>query len=56
MINNSLTPSPFAFAKLKALQAAVKQLESLPTACKAFSLANAKGKGVDELVIRSSDD
>jgi hypothetical protein len=31
-------------------------LECLTAACKAFSLANAKGKGVNELVIRSLDD
>ncbi len=30
--------------------------ECLTAACKAFSLANAKGKGVDELVIKSLDD
>ncbi len=30
--------------------------ECLTAACKALSLANAKGKGVDELVIRSFDD
>jgi hypothetical protein len=31
-------------------------LECLTAACKAFSLVNAKGKGIDELVIRSLDD
>jgi hypothetical protein len=30
--------------------------ECLTAACKAFSLANAKGKGINELVVRSLDD
>jgi hypothetical protein len=30
--------------------------ECLTAACKAFSLANAKVKGVNELVVRSLDD
>ena len=30
--------------------------DCLTAACKAFSLANAKGKGINELVIRSLDD
>ncbi len=30
--------------------------DCLTAACKAFSLANTKGKGINELVIRSLDD
>jgi hypothetical protein len=49
MLSLLLTPSPLHPLLLLLW-------ECLTVACKAFSLANAKGKGVNALVIRSLDD
>jgi hypothetical protein len=45
-----------AVARVRVRAVASAMWECVTAACKAFSLANAKGKGVDELVIKSLDD